>query len=373
VQLFPVLVGLRVFYAMAGRIAQAHDIGKQLLTFAQHAQEPGLLLEAYLQHGNTLIWAGEFAAAQEHFDRALALYDPIQHRRHATLYGQDTRVASLAHLAHGLWFLGYPAQAVQKAEQALIHGQECAHPFSLTYGQVSLAFVHLLRNEGHTAQQTAEAMIALAREQGFPFWEILGTIVRGWALTKQGQREAGIEQMRQGVSAWRAMGVENSRPQFLALLAEAYGDVGQPEEGLAVLAEGLAQVEKTGGRFYEAELYRLKGTLTLQKEFNVQGSTFKVENGPESEVINSPASSAQSPESEAEECFMKAIEIARKQQAKSLELRAVMSLVRLWQNQGKRVDAHRMLSEVYNWFTEGFDTKDLQEAKALLEGLEHKV
>jgi predicted ATPase len=147
------------------------------------------------------------------------------------------------------------------------------------------------------------------------------------------------------------------RSHFLALLAEAYGKVGRAEEGLAALVEALAQVEKTGERWYEAELYRLKGELTLQK-FQVSGSKFQVQESPESEV--------RSPELEAEECFLRAIEIARQQQAKSLELRATMSLARLWQQQGKKKEAHSMLAEIYGWFTEGFDTRDLQEAKALL-------
>lgn len=135
--LFSVLVGLRVFYAMAGQLGQVYDIGEQLLTLAQNVQEPGLLLEAHLQHGNTLFWAGEFTAAQEHLERAVALYNPAQHRGHATLYGQDTGVASLSHLAQGLWFLGYPDQASQRAEQALARGRECAHSFSLGYAQTS--------------------------------------------------------------------------------------------------------------------------------------------------------------------------------------------------------------------------------------------
>ena len=153
--------------------------------------------------------------------------------------------------------------------------------------------------------------------------------------------------MRQGIAMERAIGVGAGLPYYLALLAEAYGKAGQAEEGLLVLTEALALVNKTGERYYEAELYRLKGELTLQSE----------------------SQSLESRTREAGACFLKAIEIARKQQAKSLELRAVMSLVRLWQQQGKQKEAHEMLAAVYNWFTEGFDTKDLQEAKALLDEL----
>ena len=209
------------------------------------------------------------------------------------------------------------------------------------------AWLHQWRREGHAAQARAEAAVTLSVEQGFPFWVAWGTILRGGALAEQGQREAGIAQLRQGIAASRATGAEQAQPWFLALLAEAYGEGGQAEEGLSVVAEALAMVDKNGERYWEAELYRLKGTLTLQSQ--VQG----------------PKSQAQ----EAEECFHKAIEIARQQQARSLELRASTSLARLWQHQGKPAEAHQLLSEIYHWFTEGFDTKDLQEAKALLEVL----
>jgi predicted ATPase len=177
----------------------------------------------------------------------------------------------------------------------------------------------------------------------------VGTVLRGWALVEQGQREEGVPEMRQGMDALRAIGSEIERPCFLALLAEVYRKEGQIEDGITALVEALAMVDKTGERFYEAELYRLKGKLTLQQS-GVQSLESRVR--------------------EAEGCFLKAIEIAQKQQAKSLELRAAMSLARLWQQQGKRTEAHRLLSEVYSWFTEGFDTKDLQEAKALVAELQ---
>jgi predicted ATPase len=173
--------------------------------------------------------------------------------------------------------------------------------------------------------------------------------MRGWVLAEQGQGEEGIAQMRRGLAACRATGAELERPFYLTLLAEAYGKGGQVEEGLQVLAEALDAVDKSGERFCEAELYRLKGALTLARS-RVQGLTSIVQK-------------------EAEACFLNAIKVARQQQAKSWELRATVSLARLWQQQGKTTEAHRMLSEIYGWFTEGFDTKDLQEAKALLEEL----
>jgi predicted ATPase len=201
-------------------------------------------------------------------------------------------------------------------------------------------------------QERTAALVALSTKQGFPLFSALGTIRRGWALAAQEQVEEGIPQIRQGMAAYQALGTELGRSYFLSYVAEAYGKGRQAEEGLSVLAEALAAVDRTGGRYYEAELYRLKGELTLQ-QFQVQGSKPKVTN----------------PQSEAEACFLKAIEVARKQQAKSLELRAVMSLARLWRQQGKKKQARKMLAEIYNWFTEGFDTRDLQEARDLLEEL----
>jgi predicted ATPase len=226
------------------------------------------------------------------------------------------------------------------------------------------ATLHQSLRDIQAAQEWNEALLTLAREQGFPIWLAYGAIRQGWILAEQGQGQEGIAKIQQGMTALRAGGAVMNTPWILALLAEVYGKVGQAEEGLGVLAEALAFVGKTGERVWEAEVYRLKGELTL-KQFNVQGSKFKVEESPESEV--------RSPESEAEECFLRAIEIARKQSAKSLELRAATSLSRLWQQQGKKQDAHQMLSEIYGWFTEGFDTKDLQEAKALLASLGSSV
>jgi len=175
------------------------------------------------------------------------------------------------------------------------------------------------------------------------------SVLKGWAQAARGQTEVGIAQMRQGMNVLRDIGVESTRPYHLALLADTYGKAGQAAEGLPLLAEALKLTNNTGERFYEAELYRLKGELTLAHS-SVQRLGYSVQK-------------------EAEEYFLKAIEIARKQQVKSLELRASTSLARLWQQQGKKQEAHQLLAEVYGWFTEGFDTKDLQEAKALLEEL----
>jgi predicted ATPase len=210
----------------------------------------------------------------------------------------------------------------------------------------------------------------LCSEQGFALRMAQGAIVRGWAWAMQGQGEEGMAQLREGMATCRATGAEYLWPSYLAMLAEVYGKVGQVEEGLRSLSEALTVVDKTGERWCEAELYRLKGELTLQRQSQTSHGLVKTSHR-KSEDTNSAVSSIQRLESEAEEYLHKAIEISCKQQAKSLELRATMSLARLWQSQGKRAEAHTLLSEVYNWFTEGFDTKDLQEAKALLEGIRY--
>jgi predicted ATPase len=280
-----------------------------------------------------------------------------------------------------LWCLGYPEQALHKSREALRLAQEQAHPFSLAWVLCCAAWLYQCRQELQKSQKYAEAAITLCHEQGFQFWLVWGTSLHGWALTMQGQGEKGIAQIREGLTAYQSTGAEWSRTYFLALLADALGQVGHPEEGLSVLAEALEFVERRGERVYEAEIYRLKGKLLLAQK----GNTQKFERlNPHSEILAS--------ESEVEACFLSAIAIAQKQQAKSLELRAVMSLVRLrqWQaaqeesrstvhtsrpthheSRAKLGEAHRMLAEVYHWFTEGFDTKDLQEAKALLEELSH--
>ena len=349
-QLFPVLWGLRRFYVLRADYKTAQALEAQLLRLAQSAQDPALLLEAQWPRGLTWFWLGQMVSARECFAQAITLYDPQQHHSHAFLYGSDPGVASRSYNAFTLWHMGYPDQALQESQRSLALAQELSHPFSLVYALSCLTWVYHLRREAHAAQEQIERAIGLATEQGFPFWVAWGSVLRGWALAMRGQREAAIVQMPQDLAAHRAIGGEVGRTWFLAMLAEAYEAGGQSEEGLHVLAEALDLVDQRGERAYEAELYRLKGTLTL-KQSGVRG--------PKSEV-----------EKEAEECFLKAIEIARHQSAKSLELRAVMSFSRLWQQQGKKAEARQMLAEIYGWFTEGFDTADLKEAKALLEELQ---
>jgi predicted ATPase len=358
-QLFPILWGLWAFYVVQAEFQTAQELGEQCLRLAQKVQDPALLVEAHYALEATLTHLGETTLAREHFEQVIALYNPHQHRSLAFLYGGlDPEVLGRGYAAAWcLWFLGYPDQALARSHEALALAQGLAHPFSLVWAMLLSAVVRQRRREGQLAQQRAEAAILLASEQGFAFELALGTSMQGRALAEQGQVEEGIAQMRRGLEAYRATGAKVGESYDLALLAEAYGKVGQEEEGLSLLAEALATVDRTGERVYEAELYPLRGELTLAQSSDRRlGSSV-------------PSTTTASTQAEAEECFLKATEISRKQQAKSLELRAVTSLARLWQSQGKRNEAHQMLSEVYNWFTEGFDTKDLQEAKTLIEEL----
>jgi adenylate cyclase len=300
-----------------------------------------------------LFWLGELREGQRYLEQGIALYDIHQHRSHALHYGIDPGVYCRCFAAWNLWCLGYPAQALKTMQAAMHLAHELAHPFTLAFAYNITSYFYQLRYEAVAVRAQAEAQLTLSTEHGFAFRAAVATIMRGWVLVAEGQTEDGVVQMQEGLAAQRATSSAAVQPYFLALLAETYGQRGQPQEGLSTLAVALAAVEKTGEQWCKAELCRLKGMLTLQSAVTNSQSLI-------------PHSQA---ETEAEEYFLTAIEIARRQHAKSLELRAAMSLSRLWQQQGKKEEAHRMLAEVYGWFTEGFDTKDLQEAKALLEEL----
>jgi class 3 adenylate cyclase/predicted ATPase len=343
-QLFPVLWGLWNVYATRAELHTARELGGQILTLAQGIQDPARLMLAHRLLGDTFYHLGELLPTRAHLEQALALYDPQQHHALALLYGgEDPGVVALSFAAWTLWLLGYPAQARQRSQEALALAQELSHHYSLAFTLHFAAVLHQSCREVQVAQARTEALMVLSGEHGFLLWMATGTVLRGWALAEQGHGAEGIVQMSQGEAAYQATGAQIWRPYYLALLAEAYGKVRQTAQGLTVVDEAMAFVHNSEDRYYEAELYRLKGVLLLQQAI------------PET--------------SQAEACFRQALEIASCQQAKSWELRAAMSLSRLWQRQGKRVEARGLLAPVYNWFTEGFDTADLQEAKALLEGL----
>ncbi len=336
-----------VFYNNRGQLQKGCELAEEMLHLAQGIQDQYPLAKAHGVLGWTLYLLGEFTSAHFHLEQSLALYDSHSHPQ-SPFFTHDIRMENLSFLAWTLWHLGYPDQALQRGRNAMVLAEGLPFPFALAVTLGFIALLHIFRREGQPAQALAERVISVATEQGFPYWLAYGMVERGWALADQGSLEEGIAQLQEGLAAFRSIRTELGLSGFLAMLAESYGKAGRWEDGLAALNEALANVDNIGQRMGEAALYRLKGELTLQ--LKVESHKSKVE--------------------EAEACFLKAIEIASKQQAKSLELRATVSLARLWRQQGKQHEAHVMLSTIYHWFTEGFDTKDLQEAKALLEELE---
>jgi TOMM system kinase/cyclase fusion protein len=343
-QLVQVLRGLGMYYINRGDLQTAYQLGEQLLRLAHDQSDLAPLMGAHSQLGMVWFLRGEPALAQTHHTQALAIYTPQEHR---TLlvehYGVNIGMACHSWLALELWLLGSPDQALQHSQAARALAQQVSHPFSLAFALLWAAILYQLRREVQAVYEQAAAAIALGTEQGFAQWTAMGMGFRGWARAMQGQSEQGLAEIYQGLATLSAIGDKVQQPYFLCLLAEAYGEDGQPEAGLNALAEALALMEATEMRYYAAELYRLKGVLLLRQ--------------------------AVSDASQAEACLHQALDIARQQQAKSFELRAATSLARLWQQQGKREQARELLAPIYDWFTEGFDTADLIDARALLDAL----
>jgi predicted ATPase len=314
---------------------------------AQQGQDPILVMTAHAAVGVTSFFRGALVAARAHLEQALTLYDPHQHGFLVRVHGDDLGTNSLLFLSWTLWRLGYPDQALHRSQEALTLARALAHPYAIAFALGHAPALHQYRGEAQRAQELAEALIRLANDQGMTVLVAQGTIMRAAALVRQGESlKEGVAQMRQGLSIMRAVGHQLAQPAYLAMLAEAYGRMAQAEEGLAVVAEALAIVHRTGECHYEPELYRLQGELTLQSQ------------GP---GRLSPV------DEEAEHCFHQALAVARTQHAKSWELRAATSLARLWHRQGKKEPARQLLGDIYGWFTEGFDTHDLRAAQALLE------
>jgi predicted ATPase len=351
-QIFPILFGRWAFYQVRGEHRTAYQLAEEFFDLAQRQHDPGIVMAHVCMGCRFLL--GELVAARQHYEQIAALYNPEQHRPLTFQYGLDPGPAGLPAGAFDLWLLGYVEQARQWGERALLLAREAAHAYTLAYALVLSSWLHHFRRESAVAQEQADEAIAICTTQGAALWLAWGTMIRGWALATQGQGDAGIAQLRQGLAAAQATGAELFRTYHLTLLAEAYRTVGQLETGLAALDEALALVEKNEERFWEAEIYRLQGELLLE-----------VAGAGRSRSVTEGMQGAVSPEG----CFLTAIEIARRQAGKSLELRATVSLCRLWQQHGKKDAARHILAGIYGWFTEGFDTVDLQQANGLLEEL----
>ena len=335
--------GMVGVYVLRGDLQTGYKAGQELLRLAQVSKDSGFLLEAHHALSNTVLALGKLKAGKQHCEQGVALYDPQVHHTHVFRYGHDPKVCILVHEAFALWSLGYPDQAWDTQEGALDVAQRLDHPFSLAEALTHELVLLQLRGSLLTNYERGISALNLTVDQGFSSFMGWIQVLLGWRLVKQGQQEEGIKQLRQGLEVYRTTGSQVWLPCFLSLLAEAYATMGKAKEGLSVLSEAFSLVEQNAERWWEAELYRLKGEFLLQQS---------LENQPESE-----------------NCFRQAIKIAQQQEAKSWELRAATSLARLWQGQGKRAEAQEVLAPVYDWFTEGFDTADLQDAKTLLEKL----
>jgi DNA-binding SARP family transcriptional activator/predicted ATPase len=336
------LTGLIDSFLTRGQIVAGYELIKQGLALAERIGDPSGLVEAYGRLGVAEAHRGQWQASRGIFEQILAQTEYRWDSSSYRIWAQHQGLLVRRYLAHVLWHMGHPDQSQARMNEALALAQALDHRFSQALVLCWSAWLYQLRREPALALAQVEKAILLASQQGFRY--LLGQciVVEGWALAQQEQIEAGIARMHEGLAVRLAADGKIHRPGFLAMLAETYGEAAQPEQGLRLLDEALAQVESTGECMSEAELHRLKGVLLQMQRVDEQ---------------------------EVESHFLRALAIARQQEAKSLELRATMSLSRLWQQQGKRQQARDLLAEVYGWFREGFNTPDLQEALALLKDL----
>jgi DNA-binding SARP family transcriptional activator len=346
-QLCRVVGELSVFYYVRAKHQRARELAEEALSLARRAKDPLLTALGHWHLGFILFCLGEYMTALGHLEQVITFYNPEQHHRSlVVLRGSDAGPSALAYAACCLWCLGYPEQALKQSQEALALARELDHPFSLAdvlcYGG---CLFNEMRRDAQALKDNTEELMRLSSEKGFPGWLAPGTWNRGKALAMLGQVQEGIAQIREGIAAHQSTGQRCYLSGALRALAEAQAKAGQPGEGLTTLTEALALVEQTNERHWEAELYRLQAELLMMQ-------------GDEGQAVL-----------QAEASLHNAIEVARRQSAKSWELRAVTTLARLWQRQGKKAEAQRMLAEIYGWFTEGFDTADLIEAKTLLEEL----
>jgi predicted ATPase len=343
--LFLVLWGLWMLYEVRSDLKRSQELAERLLSLARRSQDRSQLLQAHMALAVTTFSLGDFVATREHTEQGIALYDPMQHAGHAHLYGQDPKSGCLAFGAVALWALGYPDQARERSRQAIALAKELGHPTSRALALYFAAMLHHYCRDVAAVEEHTEATTAIATEHRLSLWLANGLVMGGWALAERGDFAGGIAMLRRGLTDWAATGAETHRTYFLGLLAEALGRAGQFEEALGVLADALRLTAQTGTVFHWAELHRLRGELLQAREWTEDSAR------------------------EAEASFHKAISIARRQQARSLELRATTSLARLYQKLDRRSEGRPMLLDCYSGFTQGFESRDLREAKSLLEEL----
>jgi predicted ATPase len=291
----------------------------------------------------SVLHTGAFAEGRAHLDRAIALYDPAKHRLLATRFGQDVRVAALSYRSWALWLLGYPEAALSDTSQALKDARSIGQAATLMYALVHAWFTHIQCGNYAVANAEADELVSLAEEKGALFWRALGMSVRGCLLVLTGKAEDAVQLITSGMTALRSTESTLWMPLHLPYLARAYAELGQFNNACRCIDEAMTAAEKAKERWHEADIYRMAGEI----------------------VLMSPESDA----AKAEAYFERALAVARQQQAKSWELRAATSYARLMRDLGQVKEAHDLLAPTYGWFTEGFDTRDLKEAKVLLDTL----
>ena len=348
-QIIYALYFLANYHWLRAEHGAALEFTEQMMNLSQKAGDALSLAVTHTLHGTLSFIMGEWSSALEHLGQMNAYYNPQEHSHLAFIYGQDPGIISLCSTASVLWALGYPDRAVDQSRKMLEAARQVNHPFSLATALAFDSLFHLLRRDAAALEERGREVAALAEEKGFLFFVGIGMFKLGWVATRQGRVEEGLAKLHQALEIYQATGVRFTLTELFGSLAEAYGMAGDNEKGLEFMSQVLAEVERGGERYYEAELYRLKGELLLKK----------------AEKDDDQAAM----EKEAEACFQKSLAVARQQMAKSFELRTAVSLGRLLKKQGKESEARKLLEEVYSWFTEGFDTPDLKEAKSFIEEL----
>jgi predicted ATPase/DNA-binding winged helix-turn-helix (wHTH) protein len=341
-----VLWGLWTFHMLKAELSTALEIASEFLRLAERVSYPGVAMRGHWAMEITSTHQGNFGLALEHFHKALSLFDPDQDRDDAFVNALNPAVAMRCFAGWSLWFKGHPDRALDRIQEAVALARDLSEPHGLAHALLFAAVLHQLRRERPSVQQYAEAAIALAAEHQLAFYGAMARIVRGWALIGRGNDEHAAEQMRQGLAEWQGTGAQLMLPHFLALLAEALAPTSQDDPGLRALDEALVLAESTGERWYQAELYRVKGERLLTR-----------------------ARDSVSVEA-AESCFEQSLAIARGQEALSAELRAAMSLARLHRDRARHGLVRDLIFPIYERFEEGFNTLDLREARDLLDRVE---
>ena len=347
-QIIYALYFLANYHWLRAEHGTALEFTEQMMSLAQKADDRLSLAVTHTLHGTLSFIMGKLSSALEHLGQMNAFYNPKEHSHLAFIYGQDPGIISLCSTASVLWDLGYQDQAIEQSRKMLDAARQVNHPFSLAAALALDSLFHLLRRDVGALEERGKEVATLAEEKGFLFFVGVGIFKMGWVSARQGRVEEGIAKLHQALDLYRATGVRFTLTDLLGSLAEAYGMAGEIEKGLEFMSQALAEVERGGERYYEAELYRLKGELLLKKAEREDRTAM---------------------EKEAEVCFRQSLAVARRQTAKSFELRTAISLGRLLKKQGKESEARKLLEDIYGWFTEGFDTPDLKEAKSLIEEL----